>query len=779
MMSACFLSRAQNLPGKIYDSASRQPLSYVTIHLMKSDRTPVRTVVSDSSGNFILAFDTGRYILLYTCAGYHPFLSNEIAIAGQQANALADVYLRRDTSQLAAVTVFGRKPIIEPSADGFIYNAENDVVIAAGTAIDVLRKIPLLSITPDGSPSIRGSTNVRVFIDNKPSNVFASSIGEALQQVPSEEIARVEIITHPSARYDAEGTDAVINIITKKRRYDGYNGNLRAYFGNWQQEISGTYKLRSGYWIMNLDGYLSRSTYEGGYTLHRSANRDETSNRFQQQREWSSSQNVQLITFTLLRIIDSLNTLNFNYRYRGSGGKETALLQTQLYSADTINDAFTREIPSTTWNGVHTITGAWSGQSRNKKKEFNFLAVYFAHEGGDKYDLQQLRDQVVNYREKSDGETGNRELSLQGDYVQNVSKLSKLEAGIKTTWRSTRSQNLFDIYNYSQNKFLRDEHRSNNFSYQRDVYAGYASYSLAVKKWQSRAGMRFEQTRLFTQFKDTALQIPNYNNWLPNFLSRYTFNKTQSLAYSYTTRIARPYISYLNPNINYIDSFNISYGNPNLLPEIAHIHTLDYNFNKRSIFINVSLVYRRLRQSFEEIRIQRPDKVTESTPRNIGRADNWALNFIFRYNPNNKLNLGNTITVQYVTRNSPALNLEKSGFLAQYSFNGSYRFGKGFALESYVYYESRSINLQTTRTDYLFYNLLLTKTLLNDKLNITFRMDGFLDPWFYRTTEIENSSFYQATTYRSVNRYLRLAISWKFGKQDLRTPASRTAESND
>jgi hypothetical protein len=777
-LSVCSLVHAQNLPGKVYDSASRQPLPFVTIHLMKSDRSPVKTVLSDSSGSFTLVIDTGKYILLYTCAGYHPFVSKEITIPGEQAT-FADVYLRRDVNQLAAVTVLGRKPIIEPSADGFTYNAENDVAIAAGTAVDLLRKIPMVSVTPDGSPSIRGSTNVRVFIDNKPSTVYASSVAEALQQVPSEEIARVEIITHPSARYDAEGTDAVINIITKRRRYDGYNGNLRSNIGNWQQDISGTFKLRSGYWIMNWDGAIYRSAYEGGYTLKRSVNQAETANRFQQQRDWNSKNNTQLIAFSLIRMIDSLHTLNIHYRFRGSAGKEYPVLQTQIYSSDTIADAFTRIIPSTYWNGVHTITGAYSGQSRNKKKDFNFLALYFSHEGGDKYDLQQLRDQLVDYREKSEGETGNREFSLQGDYVQQFSRLSKLEAGVKSTWRTTRSQNLFDIYNFSQDNYLRDEQRSNTFSYQRDVYATYGTYSLTVKKWQARAGIRFEQTRMFTKFKDTALQIPDFNNWLPNLLSRYTINDKSSLAYSYTTRIARPYIFYLNPNINYIDSFNISYGNPNLLPEVTHNHSLDYNYNKRSIFAGLSLVYRRTRQAIEEIRVLRPDKVTETTSRNIGRADSWALNLSIRYNPSSKLNIGNTISVQYVTRNSPALNLEKSGFLAQYSFNGSYRFGKGFTVESYIYYESRSINLQTTRTDYLFYNLLLTKTLLNDKLNITFRADGFLDPWFYRTNEIDNSSFYQATTYRSINRYFRLAISWKFGKQDLRTPVSRTVESSD
>lgn len=743
---------------------------------MKTDGSPVRTVLSDSAGGFKIAIDTGKYFLLYTCAGYYPFQSGEINISGLQE--LAAAYLRRDSGQLAAVTVYGRRPVIEPLADGFVYNAENDVAIAAGSAVDVLRKIPMVMMTPDGAPSIRGSTNVRVFIDNKPSTVMASSVAEALQQVPSEEIAKVEIITHPSSRYDAEGTDAVINIITKKRRYDGYNGNLRTIIGNWNQELTGTLKWRTGYWILNFDGGLYHSRYEQGTELFRSANKFETANRVQQVGEFIGKRNIELASLNVTRILDSLNTLNFTARIRAMEGRDDAVQHSYVYSADTISDQFVRRIPTTYGNTVVTYTGGYNGQSRDKKKDYNFLAVYFRHKGDDAYNLQQLREEVVDYREKSDATTENREFAIQGDFVQNFTRLSKFETGLKGTWRTTLTENNFDIYNRFQDKFQRDEHRSNTFTLRRGVYAAYASYSQTIKKLQSRVGLRFEQTDTYTRFKDTEVSIPDFSNLLPNILFKYSFNDQHSLAYTYTSRISRPYVFYLNPNINYIDSLNIMFGNPELEPEATHQHVLDYNFNKRSLFAGLALMYARTRRAIDEIRRLRPDGVTETTWLNIGHYTQWSLSGTMRYNKS-KLSVGTTLTLQHVTRTSPALNLTGSGFLGQISVNGSYRFNKGYTLESYIYYESRSINLQQTRTDYLFYNLLLTKKLLNDKLLITARADGFLAPWWNRTTVINTSTLYSATTYRSINRYLRLAISWKFGKQDLRTPVTRNVESGD
>lgn len=375
---------AQNPPekvyaGKIFDSAGSQPLPFVTIHVMKPDGKPVKTVLSDTAGHFTVSLDTGKYFLLYTCAGYKPFRSGEIIV--NDALHIADVFLVRDAGQLAAVTVMGRRPVLETSIDGFVYNAEHDVAIAAGSAVDVLRKLPMVAIGPDGSPTIRGSNNIRVFIDNKPSSVYASSVADALLQVPSEEIARVEVITHPSAKYDAEGTDAVINIHTKKNRYNGFNGMVRGNLGNWQRAANITLKMRRGYWISNLDAGLSHNNNESGAELWRSAGKQETANRLQQQRESDWKQHAEYASLNIIRIIDTLQTLNFSYRFRNMGSLNNIEQHTQLYAADTIQTAFSRYTPSTVTNGVHTFTAGYNGQSRDKRKEFNFLAAGFIHGG--------------------------------------------------------------------------------------------------------------------------------------------------------------------------------------------------------------------------------------------------------------------------------------------------------------------------------------------------------------------------------------------------------------
>jgi hypothetical protein len=772
---------AQNPPakmyaGKIFDSAGRQPLPFVTIHVMKPDGKPVKTVLSDTTGSFAVSLDTGKYFLLYTCAGYKSFRSAEIIVT--DALQIADAFLVRDVGQLAAVTVMGRRPVLEPSTDGFVYNAEHDVAIAAGSAVDVLRKLPMVSIGPDGSPTIRGSNNIRVFIDNKPSSVYASSVADALLQVPSEEIARVEVITHPSAKYDAEGTDAVINIITKKNRYNGFNGMVRGFLGDWQRDANITLKLRRGYWITNLDAGLSHNDNESGAELWRSASKQETANRLQQQRESNSKQHAEYASLNFIRIIDTLQTLSFSYRFRNMGFFNNIDQHTQLYAADTIQTAFTRYTPSTVTNRVHTFTAGYNGQSRDKRKEFNFLAAGFMHSGDDGYDLVQTRQEAVDYRERNYSQTKNRDLMLQADLTQKISHNGKFETGIKTSWRTTTSESIVDIYNTSFDKYVKDDIRSNLFNYRNGIYAAYATYGLTIKSWQLRGGLRYEKTIMDASFKDTSLRIPDFNNLLPNLLVKKSLNDRTALTYSYTSRIIRPYIFFMNPNINYADSLNITYGNPNLLPEIVQNHTLEFSYNKRSIFTSISLLYSHRRRGIEDWRILRPDNIVENTFRNIGQASTWGLSTSFRYN-SNTFSAGTTVLLRYFTLSSAALNLTTSGMAAQIDFNATYRLKKGFSLESFVYIESRGITLQQTRSYYLFYNLLVSKKLLKDKLNITLRMDGLLDRWFYRVNEVNTPTLFQSNNTRSINRYLRIAFSWKFGKPDIRTPVSRTIENND
>lgn len=764
--SSCF---AQNLSGKIVDSASRKPVPYATVLVMKIDRRPVTSVLSDSTGSYTIRIDSGSYFLLYTCAGYRPFQSAEIH---STASGLPLVSLSRDTTQLATVTVVGRRPAIEPAADGFVYNPENDIAIAAGSAADVLRRIPMVTVLPEGGLQVRGSTNVRVFIDNRPSSVYANTVAEALRQVPSEEIAKVEVITHPSSKYDAEGTDAVINIITKKNRYNGFNGMVRTDMGEWTKQLNSTFKMRSGYWIANIDAGIYLNNSESGQVIFRSTGKTETANRFLQFRESNWAENTSIFALNTIRIIDSLNSLNFGYRYRTSTGPDNQVQRTQSYAADTIETEFTRNIPGFGNNDVHSATAGYSGQSRNKKQELTFMATYFRHRGSDGYNLEQKRLETIDFRENRKGHTSNDEVSVQVDLLRNLTPRIKLETGIKGIWRNSASENLIDVYDPVPEKFIRNETRSNFFQYNRGVYAAYANYSMSRKNWQWRAGVRFEHTSLYTHFKDTALQIPAFNNLLPSFLIKRTLNEKNALTASFTSRLVRPYFAYLNPNINYVDSMNITYGNPGLQPEIIHNYVLEYNYNNRAFFGSLSLIYTNSRNNMDAFRVLRPDKIVETTYRNIGRSETWGLSTSARYS-GSRFTAGTTVLLRYLSLSSPSLGLSNTGLITQLDLNTTYRFNKGFAAEFLIYYISGYVNIQQTRDDYFYYNLMLSKKFMNDKITVSLRAGAFMDRWFYQDTEINTPTLYQLTTSRNYFRQLRIAASWKFGKQDIRTPVSR------
>ncbi|MEJ0106139.1 MAG: FtsX-like permease family protein [Bacteroidota bacterium] len=227
----------------------------------------------------------GNYFLSFSRAGYKTFVSSSVIITD---TSRVDVvyFLSPNEKNLSAVTVFSKKPLIEKSTDGIVYNVQQDLLAGGGTAIDVLRKTPMVSVGQDESPSIRSSSNIRVFIDDKPSDMFAPSVADALRQIPAEEIVKVEVILYPSAKYDAEGTDGVINIITRKNKLNGSSGTMSLNFGQRNQNSALSLNMRRQKWIFNIDagGYLYRN--KNGSVFSRE---EATANRLMQQNEWKNN----------------------------------------------------------------------------------------------------------------------------------------------------------------------------------------------------------------------------------------------------------------------------------------------------------------------------------------------------------------------------------------------------------------------------------------------------------------------------------------------------------
>lgn len=614
----------------------------------------------------------------------------------------------------------------------------------------------------DGSPRVLGSSKVRVFIDGKPSDIYASSLAEALQQIPAETISKIEVVTQPSARYDAEGTDAVINIITKRSRYDGTTGQVNGVLGNRTQQAGVSVKKRKGKIISSWEGnwYKYRNPYGG--SLERS--------NLQQRSEGLGTMNTHVFGTMLTWMIDTLNTFSAGYRYRNMVNKSNSRQDTWYDSLD-----YSRHIASEYGNNVHTVNAGYTNTSKNKKRELNLLSTMFFHKGYDFYNLYQVDDELINHKETNDNKTTNRELAIQADVMQMISTSSKLEAGFKLSKRKSISHNETGVFNFSLNDYERDDIRSNHFQYNRSVYAGYLSYLLSLRNWSIRTGIRYEQTQLNARFKEVALRIPGFQNWLPNILVSKVFNNKHTVKMNYSQKIVRPYTFYLNPNIIYIDSLNIQYGNPHLEPECTHSFQLAYTFNKGKWLTGATLLYDYRTRTIQPVRLIKAG-ISEQTYRNMDANPAYGASATISVQTNSGFSGSAAVTAQYVTVKNSDLHITNSGWTINGNSRFAYAFKKGWQCEMGVHVEPRAIYLQGIYDGWFFYNFIVNKKWWNDKLQTSFAMENFFSKYQYRNEVIQTETFTQINRNRYPVGFFKLSVSYRFGKKEIREPPRKQIE---
>jgi hypothetical protein len=761
--------------GRVVDSLTSQPVPFTSISLFTQQKTSFKNVIADSLGQFVFTgLPVGRYYLAINVVGYRKFISQPISLPDTSLDRPVLYRINRDTGLLAAVVVQANKPLITPSADGFAYNAANDVIPAGSTASDLLRKVPLLSVDQNGSPVLRGSSNIRVYIDDKPSDIYAVTVADALKQIPADDIVRIEVILYPSAKYDAEGTDGVINIITRKSRFNAINGNLRAQTGNIRHAITPDLNIRQGNWIVNSNTGLYYYDSDNSATLTREGKANNPKDRLQQQREWYNQGRSGYAGANIIYVFNDLQSISGGYRYRFNRDYNNGNTYNDYYLQDTLFTAFKRYTGSASGNDLHTFNMAYNGKSRDRKRQYSLLATQFFQTATDAYDLDQVDRQATDYKEIFRGSITNKELLLQADYAHQVNDSISWDAGIKSMFRQYSNLNNVEVFNFPAGLFGKDEGRSNWFNYHRNIYAVYSNLSFRWVGWQWRVGARYEQTVLQTNFKDTGLAVPDYRNFVPNILLSRTFRGKHTIKGSYGKRITRPFLGAINPASNYSDSFNIQTGNPYLLPEVTHRYEIGYTRNGKQGSVMASIYYNRTGNAIEQVRLPLGNGIFQTTYRNIGKNEVVGLSVSLSGKWQQKLSITITGNIRHITLESVALQQERKGYQYSAGFYLSYIMGKGFSLDAMGNAGSPDIALQGRREVWQYYGLAFNKKFKGDKLSINLRADNFLQPRFVGLKQtLETATFIQhATTYYQA-RYLALSISWKLGKKEVKAPAVR------
>ncbi len=776
--------------GIVLDS-SKDPISYATVVLIDGKtQKQVNGNITDDRGRFKLEeVTTGNYILKISFIGFTEKVIPDITLTLSKPDYNAGVIqLAQDAVMLSEVEVVEEAPLVETKIDKIVYNADKDVTNMGGDASDVLRKVPMLSVDLEGNVSLRGSQNLQILINGKPSGMFANGTADALKMIPADQIKSVEVITSPSAKYDGEGSGGIINIITQKKQVQGYNVSVNGSLGTRQNNgnvgVNATkgrlgFNANAGFWHSwpnDANNSFVREDFDGN-TLVSSYLQDGITTTSRTGFFGNAGLNYDINAYH--NISSSVNFRGFSF--------DTNSPTTATFNPDL--DQVFREITNRT-SDAKTLRGGfdWTTDYRRTFKEegreFSMAFLLNGNVSNLESDITSAsNNEILNFLEQQQNDGDNKEYTGQIDYVHPFGKKVKLEIGGKSVIRRIVSDYQFEQFNDNSNAYEVDPLRTNIFGYNQDVYAGYASFTFNLPKdFGIVAGARYEHTAIGGDFESQLDPFENsYDNILPSIILSKKTNMFSTLKLSYNQRIQRPSLFYVNPYRNDIDRRNVSQGNPNLEPEIVHQIDLGYNTFVKGLVFTASIFYKNTQDLIESIVQVNEEGVAESIYQNIGVNNSIGFNTFISKTFNKVWTIRGNFNIFTYNAESNLENYDLSNDGIQFNFftSTSYTFKKGWKAEAFGFYRAPERTLQGERTSFWMTSVGFQKEFWDKRASIGIRI---VDP-FNRTkvfrTELTGDDFYQNSRFEVPFRSFGLNLKYTFGKLDFKAKTSRSKIKND
>jgi ferric enterobactin receptor len=804
LLFICFFSvkaqqrdKENNAPGKIIgkiiDSLTKEPLEYATISLVKQENDKVIDgAATDSKGVFKISnVPEGAYKMLVYFIGYKTLTKADIVISKTDAQiSVGEIKLTNQQVSLKEVTVSAEKNLIENKIDKLVYNADKDVSSQGGVATDILKKVPMVAVNVDGSVELQGNSNIRFLINGKPSSVFGSNITDVLQTIPASQIQTIEVITSPGAKYDAEGTGGIINIILKKVTIQGINGNVSLTGGTRLQNGSFNLAVRKGKFGINTflsgNAQLSSSTLntmdressipssKSTSSLLQNGTSDFTRTGYQSgiSFDWSISDNDNLTGgFSYNNFGNtSIGTTTRESIFRDStGNKLSDVTNSVLANSTSANQAYD-------WN---------LNYKRKFKKEGQELDLLYTSSLSNNYSFYDQTQKFISPDSVFSGSSGKNpgtdmQTNISANYAHPFSDKFIFETGVKTVLYQINSRSDVYLLNTSSKNYDYNTSQSNSVAYGRYVYAGYISTTFKLKFLDIKAGVRNEYTETQANFSSIGnVAIAPYNTIVPSGVISHSFKNNHTLKVSYSYRIQRPDYRDLNPFLNASDPKNITTGNTNLRPEYTHNIELGYSkFFEKGININVNAFYRGNRDDIQTYQRYYPtfvvgdstySNVAVSTRENIGREDNFGMNVFASANIKKKFTLRSNISAfQRYIYNAIVPGANISGFNYRANLNLSYQITKTFIVEVFGNFNSPRINVQGIMPAFTTYNFALRKQFFHNKMSLAFTTTNPFNKYVNQKTETTGVNFTSYSLKQMPYRSFGLNFTWKFGKLEFK-----------
>ena len=764
------------LTGVVLESETKEELEYAIVTVLSTDNIVVTDGLTNSKGKFSITVKKGEYNLMVEYISHKNFIQEGVNVASNLK--LGNIELDIDAESLDEVEIIAENTTVDIRLDKKIYTVGRDLTVKGGSVSDVLDNVPSISVDVEGNVALRGSEDVRILINGKPSGLVGLNSAEALRQLPSESIEKVEVITSPSARYDAQGNGGIINIILRRNKLLGFNGTVNANIGDPKSSgISTNLNYRTGdVNIFNSTGLSDRLRVGDSYAYSEYYNGDDQSSYIRDNRNWERKNNSLFTNTGLEWYIDDNTSITTSFLTSNSEGvnlnKNTTL---ELDSSqDVINETFRLENEISKDENYE--------YSLNFDKRFNDeghkLVVDFQMGENTDNENSILTQNNLDFEQITSDETNDSKL-IKADYVLPIGENRQFEAGFKIE-ESDLYQD-YKVYSNLNNNLILDTEQSNVFQYKEQINAIYSQYGFKIDdKYSFLFGVRVEQTKKdIIQITTDELIKKDDTGVFPTFNFGLEISEDESVTFGYSRRLRRPWSRFINPFPSKNSPTSIFRGNPNLDPTYSNNFDLGYLKTFESSFsVNSSMYFQKSTNTFnfitqdtgETVNLGGTDvPIIERFPINLATNARFGFEFNLSYRPSKKWSVNSNFNL-YNNKVEGEYNEIDYG---SENLSWSMRLNNKLTLPGEIEWQTR-MNYRGPREDAVnktkasySTDLAFSKDILNEKGTLSLNVRDLFDS-SGRISEAFTETFYSESKYRWSSRSFTLNFTYRINQKKKR-----------
>ena len=787
MMTSQVMMAQTTVKGVLMDETLGEAEPFATVRVFKAGKTqkPVAMFLTNENGEFKQEVKgKGRFDIVFSSIGKED-LKQTVTLGQENPLDMGTLYIKENATMLKGVEIVAQKPLVKMDVDKMSYNVAEDEDSKSNTVLDMLRKVPMVTVDGQDNISVNGSSSFKVYVDGMPNAMFSSNPSMVFKSMPATAVKSIEVVTNPGAKYDAEGAAGILNIVMNKQNpqaaqsLNGYNGTVRA--------SAGTKQLGGSVFINGQQGKFS-------YSANVMTSYNKPGNTTTETEQIQTNGNSQLLTsdndlktpFTMGSLtmgyqIDSMSVLNLTAQVNSMSMKTTGTSMTTM-SGPAYGDGFSYGSSTDMKNSRTSFNGSLDYQRFFNRDHTQSLALTYQLEYSpaktemtNLFNTQSTIMDLTNRYSESKNKTTSH--TFQVDYTMPIATGQTLSLGGKLQLHDATADSKYYL------KDVYDPSTSSDYEYKNSILAGYGEYAGNFNKVGVKAGVRYEHT-----WQDVEYHLgngedfkKNYGSLVPTASLQYTLSQGSNLGLTYNMRISRPGISYLNPYVDKTNPIALSYGNPELDVEKNHNVSLVYNLFTPKLMVNLNLHHNFVDNAISQYSFYDAEGLLNTTYGNIVKRHQTGLNGYVNYLMTKNTRIFFNGGLNYTDLRSSALDQSNSGWTANAMVGLQQTLPWDLKLSAFAITSTKSYTLQGWSGGFNLLTASVSKSLLKDKLTIGVQGILGLNKGGKLNIESENrgKDFVSRSSVKVPIYGVTLTVSYTFGNSKVKAKQHTSRVEND